>query len=266
MKISAYVLTKNSEKIVRGALESVKWADEIVVSDGFSTDKTVEICKKYTDMIYRHKFEGFGEERNFAISKCTGDWIVEIDADEIYSKELQESIQERIRSNPKADAYRIRRRDYFLKRYLTTLKIIRVYRRGSVEYVGATHERPILKGKEGGILRGFAEHKTSHYDSMSYVLRELDSDIELEFIKRFKGKDIGRLRLALSMAFRPLYTFLTIYFLKGYFRSGMTGLVWCINNSFYEFLVYARYYERKYIYGTMKARKDKIISLKHTEG
>ncbi|MGB2599642.1 MAG: glycosyltransferase, partial [Candidatus Omnitrophota bacterium] len=76
-KFSAVVLTKNVEDQVRGVLESVKWADEIVIVDGFSTDKTVDICKEYGAKIVQHKFEGdFGEERNIGIDNASGDWIL----------------------------------------------------------------------------------------------------------------------------------------------------------------------------------------------
>src|SRR6266498_5902614 len=94
-KISVVVTVFNGEKTLNACLESVKWADEIIVVDDGSTDGTISIAKKHTDKIYHHKSQGFVEPaRNFAISKTTGDWILVLDADEQVPQSLAEKLQE----------------------------------------------------------------------------------------------------------------------------------------------------------------------------
>ena len=105
-KVSAFILTKNNEEQIRDALECVKWVDEIVIIDGFSSDKTLNICKEYGCRIYQKNFEGFDKERNFAINKCSHGWIFEIDSDEIIDDALKKSILNAVKSN-EYDAYYI---------------------------------------------------------------------------------------------------------------------------------------------------------------
>ena len=95
-KLSAVLLTKNEQSIIRDCLESLKWADEIVVVDDFSQDDTLNICREYTDRIYSRKLEDFGEQRRFSVEKATGDWVLSLDADEIVTPQLKEEIIEQI--------------------------------------------------------------------------------------------------------------------------------------------------------------------------
>lgn len=102
--MSVVIITLNEEVKIRDCLESVKWADEIIVVDSCSQDKTVEVAREYTSKVYQRKFTGFGEQKNFALSKARGDWILSIDANERVSPELQGEI-ERTLDNPKACGY-----------------------------------------------------------------------------------------------------------------------------------------------------------------
>ena len=84
-KLSVTLITFNEEKRVRAALESVKWADEIVVVDSFSTDRTVEICREYTAQVYQIAWRGYVEQKNIATARAAHDWILNIYADEVVS-------------------------------------------------------------------------------------------------------------------------------------------------------------------------------------
>ena len=91
MKVSGYIITKNNGRSLKWALESVyKYLDEIIIVDSGSTDNTVEIAKQYTDKIYFNEFKDFSDQRNFAIKKCTGDWIFTMDADEVMGENFFE--------------------------------------------------------------------------------------------------------------------------------------------------------------------------------
>jgi len=110
--LSVVIITLNEEKKIRDCLESVKWADEIIVADSCSQDRTVEIANEYTSKVYQHEFLGDGLMKNFGIEKAIGDWILVIDADERVTSELQEEIR-RTLANPRASGYYIRRKSYF---------------------------------------------------------------------------------------------------------------------------------------------------------
>src|SRR3990167_10338094 len=97
-KLSVTIITFNEENNIRDCLESVKWADEIIVVDSFSNDRTLEISKEYTDKVFQNKWQGFVEQKNFALTKASHNWILSIDADERISDELKEEIIARLKS------------------------------------------------------------------------------------------------------------------------------------------------------------------------
>ncbi|MDQ7779931.1 MAG: glycosyltransferase family 2 protein [Planctomycetota bacterium] len=99
-KISVCVITLNEERNLGACLESVRWADEIIVVDSFSTDRTVEIAWKHTDKVQQRRWSGINEQRNFALSLATGDWVLSIDADERVSPELRAEIEKTLSSPP----------------------------------------------------------------------------------------------------------------------------------------------------------------------
>jgi len=118
LPISVYLLTYNEEANIRAALESVVWADEIVVVDSFSTDKTEQICREFTDLFFQYEFEGFGRLRNQAIDHTTHDWILSVDADERVSEELREEITMLVQRGPSADAFYVPRKSHFLGQWI----------------------------------------------------------------------------------------------------------------------------------------------------
>ncbi|MEK6867804.1 MAG: glycosyltransferase family 2 protein, partial [Nanoarchaeota archaeon] len=151
-RISVFIITKNEEEKIERCLQHLTWADEMVIMDSNSTDKTVAIAKKYTKKIYKRQFDGYGQQKQAAINKCTHDWILEVDADEVITKELQEEIQQ-LQKNPekmnKHAAYNITRQEYFLKKPLMRSKIPRLYKKQSVQYKGEIHEYLEIKGSRG---------------------------------------------------------------------------------------------------------------------
>jgi len=114
-KISAVIVARNEEHNIRVCLETVRWADEIVVVDNFSTDMTQAISREFTDKIFQHEFHGFGQLRNDAVAHASYDWVFSLDADERVSDELRASIA-KLRDEPEtslADGYRIPRRSCY---------------------------------------------------------------------------------------------------------------------------------------------------------
>src|SRR6202035_4992291 len=112
--LSVAIITKNEEANLARTLASVQFADQIVVLDSASTDRTAEIARSFNATVYDEPWQGFAGSKNSAIAKCTGTWILSLDADEELSPQLQMQIQHLLPSNPPTDAYYIRRRNLFL--------------------------------------------------------------------------------------------------------------------------------------------------------
>src|SRR5688572_25123445 len=118
MKISATVITFDEERHVAEALESLAWADEIVVVDSGSTDRTVEIARRYTDRVVVAEWPGYAAQKNRAAAEASHDWIFSLDADERVTPELASSIEAVRGREPGADGYRVARRAWYVDRWV----------------------------------------------------------------------------------------------------------------------------------------------------
>ncbi|MBI5676092.1 MAG: glycosyltransferase family 2 protein [Nitrospirae bacterium] len=262
-KITAAIITFNEEKDIARCLEHLKWADDIVIVDSFSEDRTVDICKKYTDKIYQQKWLGFGRQRNHAIHLVDTEWVLCVDADEVVPKELAEEIREAINSNQDFEGYEIRLKNYFLGKPLRfsdqELKIIRLFRTRSGSYEDReVHERPIVKGKIGK-LRNPMMHFGNHISTIWNYMEQANVYTDLEVQERLKIKNhqinfkwqsaSARMRLkyiACYLPFKPVLRFLWIFVLRLGFLDGYRGLLWAMLHGFIlEFLVSAKLYEYK---------------------
>ncbi|MEK6921251.1 MAG: glycosyltransferase family 2 protein, partial [Nanoarchaeota archaeon] len=237
------------EKIER-CLQHLTWADERVIVDSNSTDKTAEIAKKYTKKIYKRQFDGYGQQKQAAINKCTHDWILEVDADEVITKELQEEIQQ-LQKNPekmnKHAAYNITRQEYFLKKPLMRSKIPRLYKKQSVQYKGEIHEYLEIKGSRG-YLKGKIEHESDNYDTIAKRVDKINEYTKREVEIKIKQGSWSIWKVLVKMAIMPLGYFCWLYVRKGLMWKGYRGLIWSLLTAYYHFLIYAKIYE--YIYKT----------------
>jgi glycosyltransferase involved in cell wall biosynthesis len=244
--ISVCMLTKNSEKQLRTALESVySFANEIIIVDGFSVDNTAKIAEDFNCKIFEKKFEGFAAERNFAISKCSSDWIFELDSDEEVSKELKNNMLKAI-NNSNYDAFYIFRKDMFLKQPFNDLKLLRLYKKGTLHYVGTTHERVVFDKKvRTGVIRGTFYHHAKDAETIFGEIKEWDVDTEKQIVNplRFGKKRIGRIKLYYRMFIYPFIHLFGLLLYKRFLFKGMNAIIWSVMTTFYEFLVYAKYYE-----------------------
>src|SRR5471032_2761918 len=116
--LSVAIVTLNEEAALVRTLASVAWAEEIVVVDSGSTDRTVEIARSYGARVIEREWPGFAAQKNFAIEQCTGTWVLSLDADEELTPELQLEIQTLVASDPALDAFYLKRRNYFLGRWI----------------------------------------------------------------------------------------------------------------------------------------------------
>ncbi len=244
-KLSVYVLTYNEQAKIRDCLQSVTWADEIVVLDSFSTDRTVEICQNYTHRIIEKEFSGFGKLRNFAVEQCANDWILSVDADERVTPELREEILSKLADTPDADAYFIPRKSHFLNHWVRHCGWYPDYRQPQL------FDRRKMKYREQLVHEGFdVSGKVAHL--REHIIQYPFLNLE-EFLKKMdrysslRAEDIARegAKFHISQILtHPAAMFLRMYFLKLGFLDGKVGLILSLLYAYYTMLKYSKLWEK----------------------
>lgn len=220
------MITLNDESIIEAALQSAAWADEIVVVDSGSTDKTVDIAKKTSAKIFTHTFENYGKQKQFAVSKASNDWVFILDADERISKELAESVISTL-ENPEKSAYYIKRKNYFLGKEVTAEYweddvIIRLFNK-KMHNVNdqRIHEAVIANTSETGQLDGYLYHLShrsiKELSKKAHEYAQLDAEERLtQNPPTITGWNI------FSSAVKY---FIEVYVLGGGYKDGTEGLL-----------------------------------------
>lgn len=240
-KFSAIVLTKNEEKQIEACLKSLSFADEIIVIDSGSTDKTLAIAKKYTGQIYKHPFTNFSDLRNFGKEKAKNDWILYVDADEEVTTPLKEEINDTIRhSNDQKSAYYVVRRNYYLgKEWPVKDKVERLFKKKNLlGWYGEVHESPKIKGEKGE-LKNELIHRTHNSLEEMLVNTIVWSDFEAK--ARFQ---VNHPAVTWWRIFRMMLTSFWEYYVKQKGRKvGTVGLIESMYQSFSIFVTYAKLWE-----------------------
>lgn len=240
-KLSVTIITLNEESNIRDALESVKWADEIVVVDSGSTDKTVDICREYTDKVFYNPWPGHIAQKNLAIEKSTHHWILSIDADERVTPELAGEIK-RVLEGPSVDAYAVPRLVFYLGRWIDHSWYpdykVRLFRRDKGRWGGINpHDKVVVDGKVER-LKGDLLHYS--YKDIAHHVNTMNSFTTISAREYSKlGKEAG----LLDLIFKPAGMFLKKYLLKQGFRDGMPGFIIAVSSAYYVFLKYAKLWE-----------------------
>jgi (heptosyl)LPS beta-1,4-glucosyltransferase len=245
MKISAKVNVFNEEENIAGLCETVDWADEIVVVDSDSTDRTVEIARKYTDKIFNIPFEGYKQKHEFSDSKTSGDWIFWIDADERLNPQLRESILSLKERDPASlpDGFRIARKAYYLGRWIKHSGwypdyVMRLYRKEGSYWDGvAPHQIAHVKGRVE-TLDGELLHYTKQGVGEHHFVTERYARLAAEDL--FKN---GRRAGWSDIAFRPFLAFIRTYLFKAGFLDGIPGLIIAYFTAYGVFLKYSMLWE-----------------------
>jgi glycosyltransferase involved in cell wall biosynthesis len=241
-KLTVTVITRNESANVVAALESVSWADEIVVVDSNSTDDTVALARRQTDRVFVRDWPGYSAQKNFAAEQASHDWILSLDADERVTPALAGEIQSLLRGEPVLRGYRIPRVSYYLGKWIRSTDWypdfqLRLYDRRVSTWAGAVHEGVEVKGGVGR-LRSDLEHLP--YRDISHHLQTIDRYTTLAALQaQGRGKTVGMAGLGL----RPLGAFLRNYLARGGWRDGTVGFVVSVLNSYYVFLKFAKLWE-----------------------
>lgn len=245
-KLSVIIITHNEEDNIEECLESVKWADEIVVLDSFSEDETVNICRRYTDKIFQSKFTNFSLQKNMVLDRATNDWVLSIDADERITPRLKTQIVMVINEESKEySGYYIPRRNYFFGEWVRHCDlypdyVLRLFRKSKSRFRDKmVHESVSLKGKAGWIEQPL-EHYT--YGSINDFIDRMKRYTTLSVQQMRRD---GKKSRWYNLIVNPGAAFLKMYFIKKGFLDGKLGFIVCVLFSYYAFMKYAKLWERK---------------------
>jgi glycosyltransferase involved in cell wall biosynthesis len=242
VKISATIITHNEERNLPRAIESLRCADEIVVVDSGSTDRTLEIAEKLGARVVDSPWPGYAKQKNLAAEHATHDWILSIDADESLSEPLDGEILRLKRNGPEYDGYTVPRLAQYLGRWIRHSgwypdRKIRLYNRQKAHWVGEyVHETVKVDGRVGAL-----ESNLLHFtcDSLSEHLKTMDGYTTLaaqQLVETGEKITWGR------MVLEPPWTFFNTYVLKRGYLDGVEGLAIANMAALYNFVKYAKAY------------------------
>ncbi len=242
IRLSVVIITFNEEKNIERCLKSVmNIADEIIVLDSFSTDKTEEICQKYNVKFFQHEFDDYTSQKNRAVSFAENDYVLSLDADEVLSKKLKNSIF-KIKENPIFDAYDFNRLNIYCGKPIKHTswypdRKIRIWNRKKGKWVGNKIHEIVKLEKDAKIdtLNGDLLHYSFNSIEEHILQANKFSSISAEQIVQNNKKN-----LVLKAITNPSFKFFKNYFLKLGFLEGYTGLLISIIISFETFLKYSK--------------------------
>ncbi|MBI4365143.1 MAG: glycosyltransferase family 2 protein [Candidatus Latescibacteria bacterium] len=241
--LSVLVTTRNEEHGIRACLESARWAEEIVVVDSGSTDRTISIARSIADRVLEHEYESPAAQKNWALPQLEHRWVLILDADEAVSPELRREIEATLADPLRRDGYWIYRDNHFFGKRVRSAgwqrdKVLRLFDRTKGAYPPVlVHEEIALRGA-AGVLRARLRHEP--YRDLDRYFQKWDR------YTRWSAAELERRGIratAPRLLFRPWLRFLRMYVLEGGFREGRRGLVLCWLAAFSVFTKYARRWE-----------------------
>ena len=243
-RLSVITLTLNEEHNIGECLSGVQWVDELIVVDSGSTDRTVELAKSFTNHVMNVEWKGYGATRNLALARCTGDWVLWLDADERVTPELSAEIQRIVQTDEKGiAAYSVARRAYFLGRWIKHCgwypsRVTRLFRREKGRFTeNNVHEQL----RVDGVVREL-RHDLLHYTdpNLKHYFAKFNRYTSLA-AEDFQAA--GRSFRVSDLLVRPWFQFFKMYILRLGFLDGLQGFILSIVSSAYVFTKYAKLWE-----------------------
>ena len=242
--LSVITVTLNEERNIAACLASVRWANELIVVDSGSTDRTIEIAKQYASSVLTVEWQGYGATKNYALDQASGEWVLWLDADERVTPELAEEIKSVIaRQDDRKAGYTVARRAYFLGRWIKHCgwypsRVTRLFRRTQGRFSESkVHERLIVQGTVGELrndMLHYTDPDLGHYFEKFNRYTSLAADDMLMAGRRFS---------LLDLLVRPSFLFVKMYFLRLGLLDGLHGFILCVVSSAYVFVKYAKLWE-----------------------
>ena len=241
MAISICIICFNEEENIRRCLESSKWADEIIVVDSMSQDKTVEIAREYTDKVYQRKWSGFVDGKNFALSKATREWVVSLDADEEIPDELRGEIQEEIGKKHPKEGYTVPRISFYQGRWIKHSgfypdRQLRLFKRDKGAWVGKrVHERVQVNGEVGQLTNNLL-----HYPYKGTISGQIQTIDTFSTLLAQNLHEQGKRYSPLLLILRPPLKFIEVYLLRLGFLDGIAGFIIALSSAYAVFVRYVK--------------------------
>lgn len=244
-KISAVVMIYNEEFQIRDCLESIKWADEIVICDSFSTDRTVEICREYTDKIYQRKFDNFGNQKSWTLNMPAHEWVLDVEADERYTPELRDEIKERLAKNEGCDGYWIPFENYIFGRKMEgkywIFKRLKLFKKGKGFWQKReVHPSFIFAGKAGQLKNPLLHYP---YPDLRVWYKKFSLYTTLEAKEILKNNTKLKWSDLIKGPMRVFVSFFRFYIIWQGWRDGLSGLTISILASFYNLAINIKYFK-----------------------
>lgn len=245
-KISAVVSAFNEERNIESCLESLAWADEIILVDNTSLDKTVALAKKYTNKIFiRENNKMLNINKNFGFDKATGDWIINLDADERVTEELKKEILAKINQKNNFIAWQLPRKNIIFGQWIQhgiwwPDYQTRVFKKGQAKFsCKHIHEKLVVNGEFGTLENSLIHY--NYYSIAQFVTKMNDytqneADNFLVSGKKIYWHDAIRM---------PANDFLANFFARESYKDGLHGLVLSLLQAFYALLVFAKVWEKQ---------------------
>lgn len=236
--VSVIITTYNEQVNIADCIESVLWADEILVVDSFSTDRTVEIAERYPIRLLQRQYFGSAAQKNWSIDRVENDWVLILDADERITEPLARELLELLVVDPKEHAYYLRRRNIIFDREIkhsgwSTDKVIRLFHRAHGRYPNRRVHADVEVSGNVPVLGNALIHYT--YRSLGQYIEKLMNYAEWGAAQAFReGRSAGLIELGV----RPLYRFIRTYFLQLGVLDGLPGIVVCGLQAYGTFLKY----------------------------
>jgi len=236
--LSVTIITRNEAHDIQACLESVRWADEIVVLDSGSSDGTQAICRRYTDNVIETDWPGFGPQKNRALDYATGDWILSLDADERVPADLANEIQAAMQEDD-ADGYEIPRLSYYCGRPMHhggwwPDYTVRLFRRGKARFSPSpVHEKVEMLGPVGRLNRHLVHYS---FRDVEEVLEKMDrySTISAQMLY-----ELGVQSSLTKAVVKGVWSFVQTYILRAGFLDGRNGFLLAVSNAegtFYKYV------------------------------
>lgn len=241
MGISVVIIVFNEQDRLGGCLDSVDWADEVIVVDSGSTDNTIEIAESKGAKVFYREFDDFSSQKNFAVNKASGEWILSLDADERISDGLSHEIKAAIERSGH-DGYLIPRKNIIFGREMRygghqRDQHLRLFRKDKGRFVSPIHEKVEIKGIVGVLKEPIFHYSTPNKKEYMEKLK-LYTDLEAKFFVS-SGKKVPWYYIFL----KPAVTFIRRYFLMRGFLDGKEGFDFYVLSAYYDILKYRKYFE-----------------------
>jgi len=252
--LSVAIITKNEEANLARTLASVQFADETVVVDSGSTDRTVEIARSFNATVYEEPWRGFAAAKNSAIAKCTGAWVLSLDADEELTPELQQQIGALLPTNPAAEAYLIRRRNLFLGRWIRHGGFypdakLRLFRRTGGTRAPKFKDRPVHETIAFDGVTATLDYDLIHhaYPTLETYIEHMDrySSLGCELLVATGKTSRSLPAFIANVLLVPLLTFVWNYVFRFGILDGREGLLLHLYHATYTSWKYAKAWQAR---------------------